>query len=99
MVLLELEMDTKDILVSDFDTWHCVLNNSYYSTSVKDLDTFYEKHKKDGNITPRGQKILEKSWERCLHHNRDKIKQGIIEGISLESIRLVKFFKMLNKKK
>ena len=97
-VLIELEIDEKDILISDFDTWHCVLNDCLYFETDQEWDNFNSKYKKNGKLSKQGRKILEQSWLRCLNHAQDEYKQGIIESIRVEDIRSVKKFDSINKK-
>lgn len=65
-VCIELEIPDKKVLLSDFEAWHYVLNNWYYSpaTSEKEwnqsidwLDSLPEKER---------QKVKRKSWNRIF---------------------------------
>lgn len=42
MVCLEIEKPDKDILLSDEENWHLVLNDSFIADSEEDFDNFYE---------------------------------------------------------
>ena len=55
-VCLELELDDKNVLLSDFDAWHCVLNN--WPLELED-DEF-------GEIP--SQEDIVKSWERIFDY-------------------------------
>ena len=41
MVCLEIEKPDKDVLLSDEENWHLVLNDSYIADSEEDFDNFY----------------------------------------------------------
>lgn len=98
LVLIELEVPRDQVLISDFDTWHCVLNESYLPLSNKDFDQFYEKYEKvSGDLTKPGQDLLQKSWERCINPKGNKCRQGIIEKIDKSQVKSVKLFNSKNK--
>lgn len=59
MVQLTLEVPSPIVLLSDFDAWHSVLNNSYDANNEEDFDTF--------NGT---QEDIQRSWERCFDLQR-----------------------------
>lgn len=61
-VRLEIEIDEKQVLLSDFETWHMVLNNSYLAISEEDYDRFEDESKVNSDTTDR----IEKSWERIF---------------------------------
>lgn len=97
MVLLELLVDENEVVVSDFDTWHCVLNCSLYTESDKEWDDFHEKYGKYDKIPKAGLKILKNSWQRCLNPNPKDHKQGTIEQIREDQIVKVTNFYTYNK--
>ena len=68
-VLLKIFIDDKDVLLSDFMSWHCVLNNIMLPINKNEEDI------KDKNI-------IQKSWERIFDINMLKNNEYILENIS-----------------
>ena len=72
-VCMELEIPDEQVLLSDFDTWHLVLNNSLISDSEEEdlkQDAFY-----DSLPDSLKQEYKDKNWERIfditpLHNER-----------------------------
>ncbi|WP_211750289.1 DUF3841 domain-containing protein [Paenibacillus sp. Marseille-Q4541] len=60
-VRLTMDLDKKDVLISDFDRWHIVLNNGFCSDNEKEDDDFDNGKL---NIT------LKESWERIFEFDR-----------------------------
>lgn len=60
LALIAFEADEDEFLVSDFDSWHAVLNNGYHALSMRE-DREMEKR----GIKP-SQRIKEKSWARIF---------------------------------
>lgn len=114
MVLLELEIDPKLILVSDFELWHFVLNQSYLPYNEKEDKRFDKRSKgKLFESLPKNlKKEVVKSWERCLKLGSTSFKkfskdflsqkqifQGIIPYIEKVQVKKVKRFEMINRLK
>lgn len=105
-VLIELEVDPRELLITDFSLWHLVLNQHYVPLSELDYDRFYElmpkkhhyKNIKDVPVKYRN-KIL-KSWERIVVGPDHKdTTQAIKECIKKEEVVSVKKFWMKNLRK
>lgn len=47
-VRIEFEIDDSDVLLSDFEQWHFVLNYSYLSETEQDWESFYERFEREG---------------------------------------------------
>ena len=61
MVQIEFEIDSNSILLSDFDDWHLVLNNSYIADSEEEFDEFYAaQHTNE-------KELIEESWHKIFH--------------------------------
>lgn len=96
MVQIEFEADDDAFLLSDFDDWHCVLNNCYIADSEKEFDAFYECKHVDK------QAEIEKSWEKvfdlhrcCLNWGTPldrKTIQATLWSVRAEQIRKVDHF-------
>ncbi|WP_263117602.1 DUF3841 domain-containing protein [Bacillus subtilis] len=56
-ILLSVELDESDVLLSDFDAWHCVLNDWFCSLTEEEDDKFKK------GILNMG---IEESWERIF---------------------------------
>ncbi len=68
---IELDVPDEQVLLSDFEMWHCALNSWIASDDFGEWDLIEaaEKEKKD-NI----QKIIEKTWERIFLIDKDTCK-------------------------
>lgn len=99
-VLIELKVDLSAVLQSDFDRWHCVINDSYLPLSEAD-DSQYE-----ALIKTLGQDAIAEekrtSWERIFdleYHDeyvcgpRDQKRiQGVMWSFSMKDVRKVQHF-------
>lgn len=66
-VLLEIEIDDKDVFITDFDNWHCVLNSSPF-IDIDDIDEWEREYDRVERL--RGEeytKTLEESWEKIIY--------------------------------
>ncbi|PQO30576.1 hypothetical protein C5Y96_13985 [Blastopirellula marina] len=61
-VLLQLNVESHRVLLSQFELWHCVLNNSHLSRSEAD-NKRVERREERGEVT---QKEIEASWENIF---------------------------------
>ncbi|MED4780941.1 DUF3841 domain-containing protein [Brevibacillus choshinensis] len=92
-VRLTVELDENDVLVSDFDDWHCVLNNWICSDNEKEDSDFEQ-----GLL----QITKEDSWERIFDLNRvrdaewhgtgERTLQGTTGRIDIELVKKVEYF-------
>lgn len=93
-VVLTLEIPDELVLLSDFDDWHCVLNNVPCAISEEEYDAFYE-----GKLSM----TLEESWERIfnldMHRDPDWFGnhpyrlQGVTGKTPIEWVKKVKYFR------
>lgn len=93
-VCLTTQIPDNKALISDFDAWHCVLNNWFYSLTEEEY-----------NLSELGKNPLpkEKSWEHIFHihlfpkselwNNAPQILQGTTGKIYLNQIIHVQHFK------
>lgn len=96
MVQLKIEADIQEILLSDFDDWHQVLNNCYLAGSEQDFDIFYASDHIDW------QHEIEVSWEKIFDLKRccpnwdtpleRKSIQAVLWEINLSRVRKAEFF-------
>ncbi len=66
-IRLELEMAMAQVLLSDFELWHYVLNNWYLPGSLADGELFERNRKKKRSSEQ--QSMIEKSWQRIFDLN------------------------------
>lgn len=68
-VLIEFECDENDVLLSDFELWHYVLNNWFLSESLEEdgISEFEKSAPRDlTKEQVHNQEALEKSWQRIF---------------------------------
>jgi len=93
-VRLKLEIDEKDVLVSYFDDWHCVLNRWFCSDSEEEAEAF------ETGLLPIS---MEESWERIFELDRirdpewhgrveDRKLQGVTGKIDMSKVKSVEHF-------
>lgn len=63
-VRLQLEIPAEQVLLSDFELWHYVLNNWYLPISLADGELFERKRKKQW-ITEQ-KTVIQESWQRIF---------------------------------
>jgi len=96
-VCIELELDDSEVLLSDYDTWHFVLNNFYIPGAIfkqwDELEQTWFDRLKPG---PTKDKAKIQSWNRCLISNSDLTNipnhpfiQGVCWSIKEENIKKV----------
>lgn len=92
-VRLRIELDEKEVLVSDFVDWHFVLNDSFNADNEAENDEYY-----DGKLNI----SKEESWNRIFELNRerdpywcgtqDRWLQGVTGRISVEKVKRTEHF-------
>ncbi len=96
MVQIEFEVDQDFVLLSDFDDWHMVLNNSYIADSEQEFDEFYSFSSCDM------QERIEKSWvkifdiEKCVPNWSTPLDQKSIQAtlweVNISQVKKVEHF-------
>lgn len=97
-VLIELKVDEKRVLLSDYDDWHYVLNDWYFALSEAEKESF----KKANHPEEVARTLKLGSWQRCLDMDIDmpefssprdeKIIQATFWEIRLEDVVGVRQF-------
>lgn len=91
-VRLTVELDEKDVLISDFEDWHIVLNDGFNADDEREYEDFYA-----GNLKV----TKEQSWERIFELNRPRdpqwsgksdCLQGTTGRITLDKVKKVEHF-------
>ncbi|UHA73255.1 DUF3841 domain-containing protein [Paenibacillus sp. 481] len=93
-VLLEVELRSEDVLISDFQAWHMVLNDSFLAFDEEEEALF-----NNGKLSI----TKEQSWERIFDYSTlykheywcdaEYDLQVVTGRISLEQVKLLKTFK------
>lgn len=101
MVCLEIDIPDNEVLLSDFDAWHCVLNKWYLNTECWDEETFDKDHAWLDSLLPEERKkVIEKSWQGIFNLEpketdwcaRGKWIQATFWILKKEYIKKVQFF-------
>ena len=101
MVCLELQIPDNEILLTDFDAWHFVLNKWYLNTNCWDEETYDKDHECLDSLSQEQREIeIEKSWQGIYNLNpketdwncRGKYIQATFWEIKKENIKNVRFF-------
>ena len=101
---IEIEIPDEDVLLSDFDEWHCVLNRFLVSDTEEEgeqQDAYYETLPEDEKRS-----YMEKNWERIFDisplengwTSRGKWVQAVFWELKKDQIRKVRFFKTAREK-
>lgn len=74
-VRIKFTIELSEVLLSDFDAWHAVLNNHYYATDDTDYNRYLQliTEKSDKEIN----KINEQSWKNIFIHNLQEVDTSI----------------------
>lgn len=91
-VRITLELDDKDVLISDFMEWHIVLNDGFNADNEQEYDDFYA-----GRLSI----TKEESWERIFDFQRSQDPewvgtrdwlQGVTGRVLLNNVKKVEQF-------
>ncbi|MEK4425704.1 DUF3841 domain-containing protein [Solibacillus sp. FSL K6-1523] len=88
-VLIKVEIDDEDVLLSDFQAWHIVLNYDYMSLNVDEVDQDYsdEEIRKSWELIFELEKLKDsEGWGGLLH------LQGVTGEIRASQMKIVKTF-------
>lgn len=100
LVCIELELNDKDVILSDFDLWHFCISNSWIPNAENEED-FDEKYDWYDSLSKEEQKRLKfESWETIfdIHidfrpwHERGQWVQATFWELRLEDVRNVQYF-------
>lgn len=92
-VRLEIEIDPSQVVLSEFDNWHYVLNYWYLSTTNEDHDNFIREVNTCPMPEPYHSQIV-KSWEKIfeLNASSDEYVQATFWKLDLSQVREVNWF-------
>lgn len=89
MVVIHFEIDSSLCLLSDFEHWHAVLNDSYLFLNDKEeriYDNLTNLPKKQQN------QLIKKSWQKIFNTKKSDYIQGVTEYLSLNWVVKVNHF-------
>lgn len=96
MVQIAFDAEENDFLLSDFDSWHCILNNSFLANSEAEWDNFYNKthYPTQHEIEPSWQRVFdltqyEPGWDAPPEQ---KSIQATLWQIKIEQVKKVEHF-------
>lgn len=101
MVCMEIDIPDNEVLLSDFDAWHFVLNKWYLNTDCWNEETFDKDHEwLDSLSKEEREKEIEKSWQGIFNLDpketdwccRGKWIQATFWVLKKENIKKVQFF-------
>lgn len=99
MVLLELKIPKKNIVLTDFEKWHFILNELYLPNKFyneKEFYSFYKKYEKNGKLSKKGFHLMTKSWLNCFKLEPKSVIQATIPKINKKDIVSYKVFESIN---
>lgn len=88
-VCLELELPDVAVLLSNFDTWHCILND-YPVLTDEDWERQYNEFKSLQSEEQRKKKI--KSWQQIFSDFGKSPVQAVFWKLEIDAVRTVRFF-------
>lgn len=101
MVCIELDIPDNEVVLSDFDAWHSVLNDWYYNVNCISEEIWDNDHEWLDSLTPEEkQKAIEKSWNDIFDISeyesdwcrRGKWVQATFWVLKKEYIKKVQYF-------
>ena len=101
-VCIELEIPDSDVLLSDEETWHIVLNQGYYGNSTNEADYDAEYEWFENLPQDEKKRVKEKSWEKIFEvsppldtewDRRGMFIQATFWELRLEQVINVRHFK------
>lgn len=99
-VCIEIEIPDEEVLLSDFDIWHYVLNDMWFDRSRNEAE-FDERHEWFDRLAPEEQKALKKqSWENIFDIEpyeddwvtKGRYVQAVFWELRREQVKKVQYF-------
>lgn len=72
MLCIELEVPDNEVLLTDYDAWHFVLNDSYLDTSLNEEEYDRQHDWFDGLPYDKREKVKVNSWQRIMRIDKFK---------------------------
>lgn len=99
-VCLEIEIPDNEVVLSDFNAWHFVLNNMYLDDSTNEFE--WEKYQKEFDALSKSEQeiVKEKSWQKIFNVEPNKTEwletgrfiQATFWKLKEENIRKIQYF-------
>ncbi|WP_088362969.1 DUF3841 domain-containing protein [Bacillus cereus] len=92
-VCLTIEIPDEKVLLSDFDAWHCVLNN-WFCSLTEEEDELFDQGKCEMTKEQSWQRVfdLEQLQQSEMWGNAEQILQGVTPGVKKEQVLNVEYF-------
>lgn len=101
LVCIEIEKKDRDVVLTDFDTWHFVLNNGYIDKSISEKE--WEKNMAWFDSLPirQQEKLKKESWQEIFNitpfkndwMQRGRYVQATFWYLSLQEVQKIQIFK------
>ena len=96
-VLLELDLPENQVLLSNFDAWHAILNNHHYSPNDAEYEKIEALSALKSSNHPDLIQLKKASWERIFDLSlipdpATYAVQGVVWQVPIESIKKTTFF-------
>lgn len=100
-VCLELEIPKTQVLLSDEEAWHCVLNDFYYSEPTSDIEFEIENLLYNALTPPEQEQLKYQSWKNIfdvcqqkppLKHKNSQFIQATFWQLHSEQVLDVRYF-------
>lgn len=99
-VCLEIEIPDNEVVLTDFENWHCVLNNAYCSNALSEEEWDRDMEWYDSIGMEEQKKVKVESWQRVFDVTpiiNDFVANGMYVqatfwSLKLENVRNVRFF-------
>lgn len=88
VVVLELEVPDGLVLISNFDAWHCVLNDHYMALTDDEVDKMFDYPQDE--VVESWQRIFDS--ELCEKHEHHKYCQATFPSIRTEYVRRTRHY-------
>jgi hypothetical protein len=96
-IRVELEIPDEKVLLSDFDSWHSVLNNHHYSTGDDEYQEIEDLILRKGLNHPEVERLKRESWQRIFDLSliadlSNTSIQGVVWEVPVDYIKKIGHF-------
>lgn len=83
-ICMEIDIPEEQVLLSEFESWHYVLNNDYFSSATSDEEYEHLNSWFDSLPSKKQQRIKEKSWQRIFDISIRRQGEWTINGETVQ---------------